>query len=1113
MAYREEDKRWWGWGLNSVKPPEAKGFLKHLEEKIGGLPEESLPVPELESLTLRPSIVPEVLNEKLIRAVGVENVKSNDFTRVLHCTGRSYRDLIRIRLGNIPSLPDVVVYPEDHDQVRLILSAASAHHAAVVPFGGGSSVVGGLDLPSDIRPFISLDLTRMNKLLDMDADSLTATFQAGIYGPDLEAVLEKKGFTLGHFPQSFEFSTLGGWIAARGAGNKSIKYGKMEDITMAVRVALPDGELSTPIVPAAAAGGDLCGLLAGSEGSLGVITEAVVKIRPVAENEWQDSFLFPNFASGVEAVRRIMAGGHGPAMIRLSDEDETEALTAEAMSKESGAIKNFIMDNIAPSYLKLKGIQLEKACLMIAAGEGRDQEMKVQKTAVRRICGECGGVRAGAGPARAWHESRYAAPYLRDELISRRIFIETLETAANWSRLTDLYTSVRRALEDVLQQFGVKGLIMTHLSHSYPEGANLYFTITAPQAYGMEEKQWLEIKKAAAQAIVDHGGAISHHHGIGRDHKPWMENYWGKELVDVFRAAKNKLDPLSILNPGALFDMDFYPPHPPEKYSPFSPATRISNIERLEQEIFDVFVIGGGIVGAGSVWDAGLRGLSAALVEKDDFGSGTSGKSSRMIHGGLRYLKMLDIKLVRESLSERRHLIKMAPHLVRPMSHLVPIYKGDGDSQTVMHLGLWGYDTLAGSKGLPPHESLTSAEVMEMEPNIWSDGLEGGLIYYDALTDDARLTLETIKAASRSGAAVGNHLEATGISIGPEYAEISLRDVLTGREFTALSRTVVNASGVWTDRVRSSAIPEAENIIQPAKGIHIVFPLSLKPIKNVVILKGADGRPLFAVPSGDMVYVGTTDDRYEGDLDSPRATTDEVDYLIDAVNRYLIGPPLTREGVTATWAGVRPLVSSGKKDETKDISREHIIMEEQERIVTVCGGKLTTFRVMAAQTIDRVLTILRGEVNPASPTADLPLSGPPQTMRENPVELSPVIEKRLREKYGPQAGTIMSLAKSPRLACVLDEETGLIVAEIHWVVQGEMAMTLCDAMVRRLGLTYMTPDNGAALAPRAAVEMASLLHWDEAEIQNQLQKYQAYLDAELGFKQTGEIESEADQIH
>ncbi|MFH1138097.1 MAG: FAD-dependent oxidoreductase [Pseudomonadota bacterium] len=1093
MPVDPDRMKWWGWGDQDASAPPAEGLFAFLESRIGPLPASGPPLPRLEDLTLRPAFVPEKLKNELEAVVGGDRIRMDHLNRVRRAVGRSYRDLIRVRLNRLHSPPDAIIRPKNEAEVSRVLEICQDHGAAVVPFGGGSSVVGGLEAAPEIRPLLSLDLTGLADLLAIDAVNQTATAQAGIFGPDLEAGLARQGLTLGHFPQSFEFSTLGGWIATRGAGHKSTRYGKIEDMVLSVRVVGPGGEIRTPMTPAQAAGGDIKALLIGSEGALGVITEAVLRVRPLPEREWFDAYLLPDFGRGLEAVRMIMARGLKPSTIRLSDDVETSALMAEAAHGRRGFWGRFVFDKIAPAYLKSRGIFSDKACLLLVIGEDAGE-----KSLIGRLCRENGGVRAGSGPARLWNQTRYTAPYLRDDLIGRGLFIETMETAAMWDRLPDLYRQARAAVSRSCESQGIAGLCLTHLSHAYREGANLYFTVIAPQRPGREEEQWFDLKTAVTASFLEAGGALSHHHGVGRDHKPWLETYLGPGSVKALRAAKAQIDPWAVLNPGVLFDPEIAP-QPRMLFQPFSFQTRADNLDRLNRdELLDVLVVGGGIVGSGVAWDAALRGLSVGLVEKNDFANGASGKSSRMIHGGLRYLKKLEVKLVRESLTERHHLLRMAPGLVRPDEHIVPIYK-EGDSRTFMHLGLWVYDNLAGSKGLPAHRTLSAEEILDLEPGISSEGLVGGLVYFDGLTDDARLTLETAKAAARAGALIANHVEAVEIAIDEQRVVVRLRDALTGRLFSAGARVVVNAGGAWSDRIRSLALPGATESVKPAKGIHLAYPRDLKPINRVVILKGSDGRPLFAVPSGKMVYVGATDSFYQGDLDQVRAEAGEVEYLLEAVNSFLAGPPLTREQVAVTWAGIRPLAAGEKNEETKDISREHEIKVEAGRLVTIRGGKLTTFRSMAAQAVDKVMTLLDKSEQRPSPTDRMSLTLPVPG-RPGPAELPPAAVARIMSKYGAAAETLFQLCRSPWLSQPLDLEAGLRAVEVYWAVFGEMALTLSDAMVRRLGLTHASTDSGMSNAPKAAALMAQFLGWSREEEMRQLQDYREVVESELSFK-------------
>ncbi len=1097
MTAPEEQRKWWGWGREDFSAEPAVGLLDFLEQRLSFQTTRELPVPDLDALDLRPPELPEALTADLSEAVGEENVRRDKRSRVFHAMGRGYRDLIRLRLGKIPAPPDAVVYPGDSEEAARVLAAAASHGAAVTPFGGGSSVVGGVELAAELRPNICLDMSRMNRVLEINGDNLTVRAEAGVFGPDLEDELNRAGYTLGHFPQSFHFSTLGGWIAARGAGHKSLRYGKIEDMVVSLRVVWPGSGTKTPEVPAAAAGGDLTALLVGSEGTLGVITEAVMRIRPLPEKQWFYSCLFPTFEAGLAAVRRMTAAGLRPATLRLSDPVETSALLTEAGARKTSRWGRFLFKQALPMYLGWRGIDPAKACLLLAGGEGRAAETVPESREVRRICKAHGGASAGSGPARAWDETRYTSPYMRDELITRGLLVETLETAAEWDRLHGLYGKVRSSLEEALSAQGTPGVVMTHLSHAYSDGGNLYFTFLAPQKEGREEEQWRTAKEAACETIISHGGAISHHHGVGRDHKPWLDAYWGKDLLDAFRAAKSQLDPAGVLNPGAVVDPDPRVASPVGLFPAFSIRTRQNLLREMPGYLYDLLVIGGGIVGAGTAWDASLRGLSTVLVEMGDFGSGTSGKSSRLIHGGLRYLKMLDIKLVKESLTERHNLMQMIPHLARPVQFIVPVFKGQGESRRVMNLGLWAYDTLAGKKGLPTHQSLSREELLALEPSLTDQELEGGLIYYDCMTDDARLTLETVKAAARAGAAAVNYTEVKGLEIDGQGVTARVIDHLNGGELTIRAKAAVNAAGVWSDRVRASADEESRPAIRPAKGVHIVFPRRLKPIEHVVILKAEDGRPLFAVPLGDSVYVGTTDTDYKGDLNEVHAERSEVEYLLDAVNSSFSGPPLTIGEVTSTWAGLRPLVSEDKSGDTAAVSREHEIDLEKGRLLTVRGGKLTTFRLMAAQAVDMVMEVLGEKDAPPSVTPSMRICESKPDVGRIGEDLPPKAAARIREKYGPQAEAITILARGPLLRQMIDETAGVMAAEVFWAVEAEMAATLNDLMTRRLGLTYLTPDRGLEAAPKAARLMGSLLGWSKERLEAEILAYEDLAGKEL----------------
>ncbi|HEY8377648.1 MAG TPA: FAD-binding oxidoreductase, partial [Nannocystis sp.] len=398
---------------------------------------------------------------------------------------------------------------------------------------------------------VTVDVTRLGRVLSIDGESLTARAQAGIYGPELERTLQREGYTLGHYPQSFEFSTLGGWIAARGAGQQSYRYGKAEKWLVSAELATPRGPWRTEGFPASAAGPNLNQLVAGSEGILGIITAATFKIHRVPELRDYRGYLFRDVAAGVRAVRAILQEELPVAMLRLSDGPETHFLgTFSAVQHPPGVI-----ERVGSRVLSLRGYG-EGRCLLLVGIEGDRETVLETEVRTRALIGRLGGVHVGAGVGRKWYERRFAMPYLRDPLLDRGIAVETLETSARWVDLLDLYRGVHRALADALRDNAAdedaRAIVMCHVSHGYTDGASLYFTVIFPQKQGAEVEQWLAIKRAATDAIVAGGGTISHHHGVGTDHAPWLAREKGPIGIAALAGLKASLDPNGTCNPGKV---------------------------------------------------------------------------------------------------------------------------------------------------------------------------------------------------------------------------------------------------------------------------------------------------------------------------------------------------------------------------------------------------------------------------------------------------------------------------------------------------------------------------------------------------------------------------------
>jgi alkyldihydroxyacetonephosphate synthase len=425
-----------------------------------------------------------------------------------------------------------------------VLELCARRSIAVVPFGGGTSVVGGVAPVRDgHESLIALDMQRLARLVDLDRTSLTAVVQGGMRAPALERELQRHTLTLGHFPQSFEYVSLGGCVATRSAGQASSGYGAIAKMVLGLRLVSPVTEIELPPIPATAAGPGLRELLVGSEGTLGVIEQVALRLRRAPAQSIYEAAFFRDFAAGVQTLRALAQGHAMPDLARLSDRPETEVSLALA---QSGSVA----ERVGRRYLGLRGYG--HGCLAIFGFEGPRGEASQRHQRARKLIGEGGGLMVGRSPAQAWRRARFTAPYLRDELLSNGIMVETLETAAQWSRLLELHRDVAAAIDGALNDCGTPGVVMCHVSHLYETGASLYFTFIAQQRAGDELAQWQSVKRAASEAIVRGGGTITHHHAVGRDHAPWLEREVGAGGLRALHALKAELDPRGIMNPGKL---------------------------------------------------------------------------------------------------------------------------------------------------------------------------------------------------------------------------------------------------------------------------------------------------------------------------------------------------------------------------------------------------------------------------------------------------------------------------------------------------------------------------------------------------------------------------------
>jgi alkyldihydroxyacetonephosphate synthase len=520
---------WSGWGDPAAAVTLPDAVLELLRAALGI--KAPRPAVELENVRLQDSRLSDAAHSRLAAILGEQQIRTDAEARVLHTRGKSTFDLLRIRAGDASDAPDAVLLPASHDEVLAVLNACSEGRIAVVPFGGGTSVVGGLEPARDgFAAVVSLDLRRLNRMLDLDQVSRVATLEPGLRGPEAEALLAERGYTIGHHPQSFEFASLGGFAAARSSGQASAGYGRFDERVVGLRIATPRGTVELGRAPRSAAGPDLRQLFLGSEGAFGVITSLKVEVRPAPAVRVYEGWRLESFSAGAEALRRLAQDGPLPTVLRLSDEAETALNLARPAELGSSPV--------------------DDACLAITGYEGTEEDVSGRRegaSAVLRGLGAEPDPDAGEG----WLHGRYTGPYLRDALLGAGALVETLETAGFWSALDGLYQAVGDALREALTGLGTPPIVLCHISHVYRSGASLYFTVGAAMSDD-PVAQWRTAKRAASDAILAAGGTITHHHGVGADHREHYAREIGPLGVETLRAVKATLDPDGILNPGVL---------------------------------------------------------------------------------------------------------------------------------------------------------------------------------------------------------------------------------------------------------------------------------------------------------------------------------------------------------------------------------------------------------------------------------------------------------------------------------------------------------------------------------------------------------------------------------
>jgi len=529
-------KRWNGWGSDEVE-----AHLPHLARKyLANILGPTKPGPSFSF----EEIVRRVPNS---RCPDHPLVSLDPGLRLRHTRGHSLPDWIALRFGTVDRFPDAVAQPTSEEDIEKLISFAKETESRLIPYGGGTSVVGHINPPSGDQPVLTVNLENFRKLRHLDKKSQIATFDAGVTGPHLEAQLRANGFTLGHFPQSFEYSTLGGWIATRSSGQQSLRYGRIEDLFAGGRMVTPVGNLDLPPFPASAAGPDLRQIVLGSEGRLGIITQASVRISPLPEREKFHSVFFPNWSKGTVALQKMVQTRLPLSMLRLTDSTETQITLLMADQERLVRLLNRL--------LRARELGEEKCLLIFGATGASDITRKIRRQALE-VTREFDGVYVGRMIGNEWRKNRFLAPYLRNTLWDVGYAVDTLESAFIWKNLPEATDAVLKALSQGLAEQGEKVFAFVHLSHLYPSGASVYVTYLFRIASTADEtfSRWQKLKGLASQAIVAHGGTISHQHGVGVDHLPWLEAEKGKLGLQTLDALTKFFDPAGIMNPGKLVD-------------------------------------------------------------------------------------------------------------------------------------------------------------------------------------------------------------------------------------------------------------------------------------------------------------------------------------------------------------------------------------------------------------------------------------------------------------------------------------------------------------------------------------------------------------------------------
>lgn len=537
-----QERKWYGWGLKNspdLLKDKKDSFWNWLKDLCGFDSLPHTPPVQWQNINIPPPNLSEEALIELRKKIPSSKITTSEFERIIHARGKSYLDTLSLRSGKIDCFPDIVIYPTTKEDIIQLVRWCNLNRVAIIPFGGGTSVVGGVNpiKSHSHTAVISVDLRSLNKVLNIDKKSCVAKAESGIEGPALEKILHSEGYTLGHYPQSFEFSTLGGWVASRGAGHQSIKYGKAEHWFVSAEVVSPPGLWKTENFPASAGGPQIRDLLPGSEGAFGIMTEIEFKIHPLPQEKYYTAYILPSFETGINASRLLLQEDIPLAMIRLSDPHETFFFTAMQMGGGD------------PS-------SLPQFCLMLIGLEGSSTSVTAGKQILKTIIQSFQGIELGESIADHWLNQRFLLPYLRDEMLDYGIGVDTLETATRWNKLIELYEDLYKAIKEAIEEDDelkpAYPIVMAHLSHAYLDGASLYYTFVFPRSTQNPERQWWRIKNKACEVIQNHNATISHHHGVGTDHKKWIFSEKGTLPYQLLYQIKNQIDPFNIMNPGKL---------------------------------------------------------------------------------------------------------------------------------------------------------------------------------------------------------------------------------------------------------------------------------------------------------------------------------------------------------------------------------------------------------------------------------------------------------------------------------------------------------------------------------------------------------------------------------